>query len=713
MTYLRFIMFAILSMCSWGDSAFACQMGSGDEVINSTREVQEEGIIITWSEKIDELRGFSQKLGDWEILKIDTQKLNPGQIVIPIASANVAAVRFGDSIAAFSGELGWWDVIDLSNGSTAVPVVSPSLVKIEDNGHLYTFSANKGSWSSPTDPNLVPVEQVISISNTVGSKGRQRLTEWMQQLPDYMERGITVKTMTDKIVITVSRRKWLPEVAQKVNELLVSTPESTTETAQGTARDVPTRDDHPQVAQLRGELATLELAVQAGSGQLSNPNVDQDQQTRELRKLVERSFDLRQQLQELEVQRLRLKLQQVESNLAVRAKSRDAMVERRIQELSNSAVTPGKTAEEDVDLSRSFTRSVVERAEQAARSFAQDHDGVFFSGSGAKAWERFQSPSTYKGRKFRPYLEAVPLDAWGNTLFYEWNGDGHSKQTDAVAPAIWSAGPNGKDDGGLEDDINNWSESPRPVNRRIQNIPSSDDVLLFAPTEPPSESKELTSIGSPRAEPGAANPEAVIVGRMQFQQPTELLENLRGFRASIKDSKDRMEFLQSDVDIWSKPFEKLVENKTLLEGQHDKRELMLNGAQYQLSEATQSAKDALKDWNYAWSAYQTQLQLLRLDVQEAQSKAAALTAKRDRLSRLHDLGNIDRTTMDEADVVATAAKINLQRAEQVLKLYEAIETSEPELNPNSVSLDAQPTMDKSEAPGIPDPANVSEGESVQ
>ncbi len=128
--------------------------------VNSPREVQAEGIIITWSETNDELRGFSQKLGEWEVLKIDPQKLNPNQIIIPIVAANVAAVRIGDSVAAFSGEKGWWDVVDLAKGagseSAAYPHVSPSLVKVEDNGHLYTFSASKGQWSSPTDPELQP-----------------------------------------------------------------------------------------------------------------------------------------------------------------------------------------------------------------------------------------------------------------------------------------------------------------------------------------------------------------------------------------------------------------------------------------------------------------------------------------------------------------------------------------------------------------------------
>jgi general secretion pathway protein G len=47
------------------------------------------------------------------------------------------------------------------------------------------------------------------------------------------------------------------------------------------------------------------------------------------------------------------------------------------------------------------------------------------------------------------------MDAWGEPLYYQYPND---KATSAVdKPAIWSAGPDRKNDNGSNDDINNWT----------------------------------------------------------------------------------------------------------------------------------------------------------------------------------------------------------------------------------------------------------------
>lgn len=105
------------------------------------------------------------------------------------------------------------------------------------------------------------------------------------------------------------------------------------------------------------------------------------------------------------------------------------------------------------------TLATVKSAEKTAMMYATDHDAAFFVGSGQEAWQEFITPQEYRGRRLRPYYEEAPVDAWGNVLMYEWNGDGHSKLPNALKPAIWSFGPNKQDDGGSGDDINNWTSS--------------------------------------------------------------------------------------------------------------------------------------------------------------------------------------------------------------------------------------------------------------
>ncbi len=105
------------------------------------------------------------------------------------------------------------------------------------------------------------------------------------------------------------------------------------------------------------------------------------------------------------------------------------------------------------------TLATINQMNGTVGAYAADHDGTYFKGSGAEAWQAMINPGTYKGRKLRPYLEAPPTDAWGNVLQYEWNGDGHSKKQNALKPAVWSTGPDGQGDGvnagGIP--LNNWT----------------------------------------------------------------------------------------------------------------------------------------------------------------------------------------------------------------------------------------------------------------
>jgi hypothetical protein len=104
-------------------------------------------IMISWSKDNDELRGFSQKTGEWTNLKIEKQEK-----LVPVVSTDVAAVRVGDTMAAYSGSTGTWDVLRLSENSKAEPTVYTTHVQTTDNDYLYTFAAAKGKWTSPNDP---------------------------------------------------------------------------------------------------------------------------------------------------------------------------------------------------------------------------------------------------------------------------------------------------------------------------------------------------------------------------------------------------------------------------------------------------------------------------------------------------------------------------------------------------------------------------------
>ena len=136
------------------DPPFAGGLGSGFGPggvfgFGTPRLVQGGDIMISWSKNNDELRGFSQKTGEWTYLKIEKQAT-----IAPTVASDVAAARVGDAMAAYSGATGTWDVLQLSKGSKAVASVSSTSIKVVDNDHLYIFAAANGKWTSPDDPNF-------------------------------------------------------------------------------------------------------------------------------------------------------------------------------------------------------------------------------------------------------------------------------------------------------------------------------------------------------------------------------------------------------------------------------------------------------------------------------------------------------------------------------------------------------------------------------
>lgn len=97
------------------------------------------------------------------------------------------------------------------------------------------------------------------------------------------------------------------------------------------------------------------------------------------------------------------------------------------------------------------TESSIHGLEQALKLYAVDNAGAYPRG-GRDALERLMSRTDERGNPVEPLLDEIPLDAWGQPLNYEYP----SSKLQADKPAIWSSGPNGQDEQGGGDDINNW-----------------------------------------------------------------------------------------------------------------------------------------------------------------------------------------------------------------------------------------------------------------
>ncbi|MCA9036803.1 MAG: hypothetical protein KDA91_16830, partial [Planctomycetaceae bacterium] len=123
--------------------------GPGLSRTATKRFVQSGSVIISWSEGNDELRGFSLTKGEWTKLSVH---VSPHRSLLPVVGDSVAAVVLDDAIAAYSSMAGRWDVVKVAMNNANLPIVDHDLVRGNWNGHLYTFAASTGRWTSPTDP---------------------------------------------------------------------------------------------------------------------------------------------------------------------------------------------------------------------------------------------------------------------------------------------------------------------------------------------------------------------------------------------------------------------------------------------------------------------------------------------------------------------------------------------------------------------------------
>ncbi len=142
---------------------------------------------------------------------------------------------------------------------------------------------------------------------------------------------------------------------------------------------------------------------------------------------------------------------------------------------------------------------------------------------------------------------------------------------------------------------------------------------------------------------------------------TNLLESLRDLKTNSEAAK--LDLARKIADLakarTSRPSD--VENEQLL-----------------VDEAQELLTVLLSNWKHVWSVYQSQLQVLKLDVDESQLRADAMQAA---LDRLKDLKNTSTSDLAEAASQQARATIEVKRSAELLRLFADLEKREPQFNP--------------------------------
>jgi general secretion pathway protein G len=103
------------------------------------------------------------------------------------------------------------------------------------------------------------------------------------------------------------------------------------------------------------------------------------------------------------------------------------------------------------------TKINIANFDQAVKQYAASHNAEFPQGGQADVVQMLMSGESSEGQVIQPYLEAVPKDAWGIPLFYEYPNTKNAGGVDK--PAVWSSGPDKQNQDGGGDDITNWSQT--------------------------------------------------------------------------------------------------------------------------------------------------------------------------------------------------------------------------------------------------------------
>ncbi len=103
------------------------------------------------------------------------------------------------------------------------------------------------------------------------------------------------------------------------------------------------------------------------------------------------------------------------------------------------------------------TKMSIKSMQDACEQYAISHDGQFPQGGRDEVIQILINPGAdIDGKPISPYLKEVPKDAWQQALYYEYP---NTKVANAVGPAVWSSGPDRKNDDGANDDVKLWGSN--------------------------------------------------------------------------------------------------------------------------------------------------------------------------------------------------------------------------------------------------------------
>ena len=606
------------------------------------------------------------------------------------AHGNVASVRLDNSLVAYSGELGWWDVIPLPKESKAVANVSEDLVAIQEGEHLYTFAASKGQWTSPTDPDLQPVEGKLSV---YVNKGQLKEIQFRHNDPLLAHRNRQV-TVWDNVrpqqnggpecwydlTIHAGRKSYLDEVIKmyKAIELIPPLKKAPEEEKSGATEKAPV-----SVSELQADIASLNEklnrreneAVTLGKS-LSSKKTLTNEDRKSLEELVALTFDTRQEMQLNESRLMTLRLEKVNENLTVRQNLRSRIVEKRVAELldPSSDVTSWKTLKTDPNV-------VLDRS----TDLQQNSKINGFRSTGV--------PETDKDRKVKPMR-------WSEEAIWEQLGLRLSPLPASSIPIVGEVYKGGlrvvnvrtgslAEQAGMQfgDIIVGIMDWQVPSMNSLDWVLSNSQFLISRESKyyiirkgkrltlvVPTPSEKTTSQADETGSGDSANKQTNDGVRALRPSP-----NLQISPAEFKRQLREKKAIFEEQDFSLKKSQVILSQLSNLSNLEPKPNLAskqeMTKKQEEIGSLKLSVRTSRDDWVQVWNSYQKQLRLARWDAEDAKEKVSAWHKKIE-LEQAASLLKDGKVTPANEEFVSSykLALAKLERAMEQETLYRDIES---------------------------------------
>ena len=190
----------------------------------------------------------------------------------------------------------------------------------------------------------------------------------------------------------------------------------------------------------------------------------------------------------------------------------------------------------------------------------------------------------------------------------------------------------------------------RGKRKDVEAVRSLIDVLEKQKTNPPDRNAPGTTIPAPTGNAaGRALPSNLL------KSPSDYLETLQNARQNVDQAKILLKSMQTRVDAGQASQKVLDDHKQALADQEQRLALAIK-------------------------AYQTQMRLLELDVQEARSDVDAQAARYEMLAKLSKNNAVSKSELQKQKSALRTAEIRLERARAIQELYqqaEAIRQDDP------------------------------------